>query len=151
VASTRSHLERPAPVAASLLRCQGLESQRFADRNLVYVSADHGFDQATKRHSAARHIFLGTDDARVKTHGEQRDSAPTVLSEMGVDLSTITPRLPGKCWRSSRYFPHLTFWAFLATTGAEGDHHDKIRQAVHLGCHLGCERAVARLRKYWGR
>jgi len=73
-----------------------LEDQHIADRTLVYVSADHGFDQGTRRHSAATHIFLGTNDARVKTYGEQRDIAPTVLSEMGVDLSKITPRLPGK-------------------------------------------------------
>jgi predicted AlkP superfamily pyrophosphatase or phosphodiesterase len=73
-----------------------LEDQHLADRTLVYVSADHGFDQGTKRHSAATHIFLGTNDAKVKTYGEQRDIAPTVLAGMGVDVSKIVPRLPGK-------------------------------------------------------
>jgi len=73
-----------------------LKAQHIADSTLVYVSADHGFDQGTKRHSTATHIFLGTNDARVRTYGEQRDIAPTVLFEMGVDLSKITPRLPGK-------------------------------------------------------
>jgi predicted AlkP superfamily pyrophosphatase or phosphodiesterase len=73
-----------------------LESQGIAERTLVYLSADHGFDPGTKRHTAATHIFLGTNDAKVRTYGEQRDIAPTVLSAMGVDLSKITPRLPGK-------------------------------------------------------
>jgi predicted AlkP superfamily pyrophosphatase or phosphodiesterase len=73
-----------------------LKAQHIADSTLVFVSADHGFDQGTKRHSTATHIFLGTNDARVRTYGEQRDIAPTVLFEMGVDLSKITPRLPGK-------------------------------------------------------
>jgi predicted AlkP superfamily pyrophosphatase or phosphodiesterase len=73
-----------------------LEKEGVADRTLVYVSADHGFDKGTKRHTSATHIFLGTNDANVSQAGEQRDIAPTVLTAMGVDLSKLTPRLPGK-------------------------------------------------------
>jgi predicted AlkP superfamily pyrophosphatase or phosphodiesterase len=67
-----------------------------AERTLVYVSADHGFDRGTKRHSHATRIFLGSNDPELSQPGEQRDIAPTVLSAMGVDLTKITPRLPGK-------------------------------------------------------
>jgi len=73
-----------------------LESRKVDDRTLVYVTADHGFDKGTKRHASATRIFLGTNDARVSRPGEQRDIAPTVLSAMGVDLTKIVPRLPGK-------------------------------------------------------
>ena len=73
-----------------------LEARGIADRTLVYVTADHGFDRGSKRHTSATHIFLGTNDPKVTLPGEQRDIAPTVLSGMGVDLTKITPRLPGK-------------------------------------------------------
>jgi predicted AlkP superfamily pyrophosphatase or phosphodiesterase len=73
-----------------------LEAEGATDRTLVYVSADHGFDKGAKRHTAATHIFLATNDPAVSRAGEQRDIAPTVLSAMGVDPTTITPRLPGK-------------------------------------------------------
>ena len=73
-----------------------LEARGISDRTLVYVTADHGFDKGTKRHSSATRIFLGTNDPKVTQPGEQRDIAPTVLSAMGVDLAKITPRLPGK-------------------------------------------------------
>ena len=73
-----------------------LETRGIADRTLVYVTADHGFDKGSKRHGSATHIFLGTNDAKVSLPGEQRDIAPTVLSAMGVDLTKIAPRLPGK-------------------------------------------------------
>lgn len=73
-----------------------LEARGIADRTLVYVTADHGFDRGSKRHASATHIFLGTNDPKVTLPGEQRDIAPTVLSAMGVDLTKIAPRLPGK-------------------------------------------------------
>jgi arylsulfatase A-like enzyme len=73
-----------------------LEASGVAERTLVYVTADHGFDRGTKRHSNADRIFLGSNDPKVSSPGEQRDIAPTVLSAMGVDLTKITPRLPGK-------------------------------------------------------
>ena len=73
-----------------------LDASGISDRTLVYVTADHGFDKGTKRHAAATGIFLITNDPGVSRSGEQRDIAPTVLSAMGVDPTTITPRLPGK-------------------------------------------------------
>jgi hypothetical protein len=73
-----------------------LERTGVADRTLLYVTADHGFDKGTKRHAHASHIFLATNDPSVSRPGEQRDVAPTVLSAMGVEVGQITPRLPGK-------------------------------------------------------
>jgi predicted AlkP superfamily pyrophosphatase or phosphodiesterase len=73
-----------------------LEKKGIDDRTLVYVTADHGFDRASKAHANASHVFLATNDPRVKTNGEQRDITPTVLSAMGVDVSKLHPPLPGK-------------------------------------------------------
>jgi predicted AlkP superfamily pyrophosphatase or phosphodiesterase len=67
-----------------------------SERTLVYVTADHGFDKGAKRHTAATHIFLATNDPRVARGGEQRDIAPTILSALGVDLTKLTPPLPGR-------------------------------------------------------
>jgi hypothetical protein len=74
----------------------GLAARKADARTLIYVTADHGFDKGTKRHASASHIFLATDDPKVKLAGEQRDIAPTVLAAMGVDPRKIVPRLPGK-------------------------------------------------------
>jgi len=73
-----------------------LKNKGVDDRTLVYVSADHGFDVGTTHHGNATHIFLATNDPKVARNGEQRDITPTILSAMGVTLSTITPPLPGK-------------------------------------------------------
>ena len=73
-----------------------LKAQKAAERTLVYVTADHGFDKGTKRHTSATQVFLASNDPTVARAGEQRDVAPTVLSAMGVDLTKINPLLPGK-------------------------------------------------------
>jgi predicted AlkP superfamily pyrophosphatase or phosphodiesterase len=65
------------------------------DRTLVYVTADHGFEVGARHHANAPHVFLGTNDLGLH-NGQQRDVAPTVLSAMGVDLSKISPPLPGQ-------------------------------------------------------
>jgi phosphopentomutase len=71
-----------------------LVNNGVADRTLVYVSADHGFDVGTKQHGHATHIFLGTNDPNLRP-GQQRDIAPTILSAMGVDPAGIKPALAG--------------------------------------------------------
>jgi predicted AlkP superfamily pyrophosphatase or phosphodiesterase len=73
-----------------------VEQQGIADRTLVYVTADHGFDVGSKTHGRATHIFLGSNDPRIKGPGEQRDITPTVLDAMGVDIATLVPTLPGR-------------------------------------------------------
>jgi hypothetical protein len=76
-----------------------LKTDGLYDRTPVYITADHGFDVGTTHHGKATHIFLASNDAQVTSAGEQRDITPTVLQALGVDLSTITPTLPGKSLR----------------------------------------------------
>ena len=73
-----------------------LEAQRAADRTLIYVTADHGFDKGTKRHAAATRVFLATSDPAVSRAGELRDVAPTLLTAMGVDVTKVSSPFPGK-------------------------------------------------------
>ena len=69
------------------------------DRTAACLAADHGFEVRTTHHNKATHIFLATNDPLVASAGEQRDIAPTVLQGLGVDISKITPPLPGKSLR----------------------------------------------------
>lgn len=66
------------------------------DSTLVYVTADHGFDEGAKGHHNAPYVFLATNDPKVKRGGMRQDVAPTILSRFGVDLSTIDPPLSGE-------------------------------------------------------
>jgi predicted AlkP superfamily pyrophosphatase or phosphodiesterase len=65
----------------------------------LYITSDHGFDVATTHHGKATHSFLATNDPLVASAGEQRDITPTILQALGVDITTITPPLPGKSLR----------------------------------------------------
>ena len=76
-----------------------LKTNGIYDHTALYVTADHGFDVATTHHGKATHIFLASNDPQVTSTGEQRDIAPTILQALGVDLSIITPALPGKSLR----------------------------------------------------
>jgi arylsulfatase A-like enzyme len=76
-----------------------LKTDGLYDHTAVYVTADHGFDVGTTHHAKATHIFLASNDPQLASAGEQRDITPTVLQTLGVDLSTITPALPGKSLR----------------------------------------------------
>jgi len=76
-----------------------LKTDGLYDRTALYVTADHGFDVGTTHHGKATHIFLASNDPLLTAAGEQRDIAPTILQAMGVDLSSITPALPGKSLR----------------------------------------------------
>ncbi|HJX63409.1 MAG TPA: alkaline phosphatase family protein [Polyangia bacterium] len=76
-----------------------LKTDGLYDHTAVYVTADHGFDVGTTHHGKATHIFLAGNDPQLTSAGEQRDITPTVLQAMGVDISTITPALPGKSLR----------------------------------------------------
>jgi hypothetical protein len=76
-----------------------LKANALYDRTALYLTADHGFDVGTTRHTKATHVFLASNDPLVATAGEQRDIAPTILQALGVDTSKITPTLPGKSLR----------------------------------------------------
>jgi len=65
------------------------------DRTLIYVTADHGFDEGRKGHSDAPYVFLATNDPKVIRRGERADIAPTILERFGLDLTAIKPPLTG--------------------------------------------------------
>jgi predicted AlkP superfamily pyrophosphatase or phosphodiesterase len=76
-----------------------LKADGLYDHTAIYITADHGFDVGTTHHNSATHIFLASNDPLLMSAGEQRDVAPTVLQALGVDVSKITPVLPGKSLR----------------------------------------------------
>jgi hypothetical protein len=65
------------------------------DKTLVYVTADHGFNEGEKGHSYAPFVFLATNDKAVNRDGDRMDIAPTILKRFGLDLKTIEPKLDG--------------------------------------------------------
>jgi arylsulfatase A-like enzyme len=67
----------------------------IADETLVYVTADHGFDEGRDKHFDAPHVFLATNDPQVVRRGERADIAPTILTRLGIDPGGITPALDG--------------------------------------------------------
>ncbi len=65
------------------------------EKSLIYVCADHGFDEGARSHSNAPFTLLGTNDKKVMRNGLRQDIAPTVLERFGLDLSQIDPPLDG--------------------------------------------------------
>jgi hypothetical protein len=65
------------------------------DQTLIYVTADHGFDEDLKSHNDAPYVFLGTNDAKVIRNGQRADITPTILDRFGLDLNNILPVLDG--------------------------------------------------------
>lgn len=66
------------------------------DKTIIYVTADHGFNEGGTGHSYAPYVFLGTNDPLVKRNGMRQDIAPTILARFGVDLSKFQPPLDGE-------------------------------------------------------
>jgi len=65
-------------------------------QTLIYVTADHGFDEGAYGHRYAPYIFVATNDTTfVRKQGTREDLAATVLERFGVDLSKIDPPLNG--------------------------------------------------------
>jgi hypothetical protein len=67
-----------------------------ADKTLIYVTADHGFDVGKSGHGNAPLVFLGTNDKQVTRNGSRADIAPTILDRLGVNLAKLTPPLDGE-------------------------------------------------------
>ena len=65
------------------------------DETLIYVTADHGFDEGKKSHKDAPYVFLATNDKKVNRPGERCDIAPTILDRFGIDLGEMNPPLSG--------------------------------------------------------
>jgi hypothetical protein len=72
-----------------------LKSLGLYDKTLVYVTADHGFDEGKTGHSNAPFVFLATNDKKVMRNGLRQDIAPTILEQFGVDLTKLEPPLNG--------------------------------------------------------
>jgi len=73
-----------------------LKELKLYDNTLVYVTADHGFDEGQKSHRNAPYVFLGTNDAKVLHGGTRADITPTILDRLGLDLAKIEPKLDGQ-------------------------------------------------------
>lgn len=73
-----------------------LEQLGLYDKTLIYVTADHGFDEDKTSHGYAPYVFLATNDPLVKRDGMRQDITPTILARFGVDLSKLQPPLDGE-------------------------------------------------------
>jgi arylsulfatase A-like enzyme len=73
-----------------------LEELGLANGTLIYVTADHGFDEGAKTHRDAPYVFLATNDRGVVRRGTRADIAPTILKRFGLDLDAIEPPLDGR-------------------------------------------------------
>lgn len=71
------------------------------DKSLIYVTADHGFDEGKTSHSDAPYVFLGTNDPKVVRRGERADVAPTILTRFGLNLDKLEPALDGRSLTST--------------------------------------------------
>lgn len=65
------------------------------DRTMIFVTADHGFDEGKTSHANAPNVYLAANLKTLKKNGDQRDIAPTILAEMGVDVSKVEPKFKG--------------------------------------------------------
>lgn len=74
---------------------QKLKELNLYDKTLIYVTADHGFDEGMKSHADAPYVFLATNDKGIVRRGTRADIAPTILERFGVDLKRIQPPLDG--------------------------------------------------------
>jgi len=66
-----------------------LRNLNLYDRTLIYVTADHGFDEGLMRHRNAPHVFLATNDPGVKRSGDRADIAPTIMDRFGLDIKHL--------------------------------------------------------------
>jgi hypothetical protein len=73
-----------------------LKECKIYGRTIIYVTADHGFDEGQKSHRNAPYVFLATNDTKVMRGGFREDVAPTILERMGVDLAKLSPPLDGQ-------------------------------------------------------
>ena len=72
-----------------------LKELKLYDKTLIYLTADHGFDEGMKGHGDAPYVFLAANDSQVIRRGERADIAPTILDRFGLDLTRIKPPLDG--------------------------------------------------------
>jgi hypothetical protein len=72
-----------------------LAALNLTQNTLVYVTADHGFDEGGYSHNFAPYISLVTNDKRVTRNGDQIDVAPTAYYGLGMWGKTFEPSIDG--------------------------------------------------------
>lgn len=72
-----------------------LKALGIYDKTMVFVNADHGFDEGKTSHSNAPYVVLAANMKSLTKAGHQRDIVPTILTEMGVDVAKVEPKLTG--------------------------------------------------------
>jgi hypothetical protein len=72
-----------------------LNALNITQKTLVYLTADHGFDEGGFQHTNAPYIFFATNDKNVNRNGDQVDVAPTVYYGIGMWGQTFDPPLDG--------------------------------------------------------
>ncbi|OGD62312.1 hypothetical protein A2215_03705 [Candidatus Berkelbacteria bacterium RIFOXYA2_FULL_43_10] len=64
-----------------------LAELNLENKTMIYVAADHGFDQDAKSHNNAPYSIYATNDQSVVRAADRRDIAPTILKKYGISLS----------------------------------------------------------------
>lgn len=72
-----------------------LKAWNLTDSTLIYVTADHGFDEGAYTHHRSPDSFVATNDKRVSRTGNQVDVAPTVYYGLGMWGINYSPSLDG--------------------------------------------------------
>lgn len=72
-----------------------LNTLGLSQNTLIYITADHGFDEGSVWHSNAPYIFLATNDKNVIRDGDEVDIAPTVYYGLGLWNYSFSPALDG--------------------------------------------------------
>ena len=109
---------------------QKLKELGLYDKTLIYVTADHGFDEGKTSHSYAPYVFLATNDPLVKRAGMRQDIAPTILDRFGVDLSKLEPPLDGEPLTKPATKPVLKAPETKPTPGAPQKQQEQQRAAA---------------------
>jgi hypothetical protein len=72
-----------------------LAAKNVTQNTLLYVTADHGFDEGGYSHNNAPYVFLATNDKTLSRNGDQVDVAPTVYYGLGMWGNSFDPALDG--------------------------------------------------------
>lgn len=72
-----------------------LNNLGIAQKTLIYITADHGFDEGGVQHYNAPYVFLATNDNNVCRNGDEVDVAPTIYYGLGLWNQTFIPALDG--------------------------------------------------------
>ncbi len=72
-----------------------LDALDIAKNTLIYITADHGYDEGAFVHHNAPYVFLATNDKDVLRNGDEVDVAATVYYGLGLWNYSLSPPLDG--------------------------------------------------------